>query len=33
MERFLNKIYKFERADENFDAYLSGIGEREKQWA
>lgn len=28
MENFLNKKYRFDRTDENFDAYLSGIGER-----
>lgn len=27
MEKFLNKKYKFEQADEKFNDYLSGIGE------
>jgi len=26
MENFINKIYKFERSDEHFEAYLAGIG-------
>lgn len=27
MENFLNKKYKFDRADEHFNDYLIGIGE------